>query len=131
MNELSDMSSSVTGKRYRGWWDVEKCLNPSLDLNYKQLLDQHKHKRHENNSSCLSQNRIFGNSFKAGLYADPHTMRHREGMYASLDKARKQDGTAMTLLQTSEAMMNCSPPTPKNKIFEMQKIYYSNININV
>ena len=131
MNELSDVSSSVTGKRYRGWRDVEKCLNLSLDLNYKQLLDQHKQKRYENNSSCLSKNRIFGSGFKAGLYSNQHTMRHREAMYASLDKARRQDGTAMTLLQTSDAVMNCSPPTPKNKIFEMQKIYYSNININV
>lgn len=120
-------SISFLGKPYREWKDVDKCLNASLDHNYKELLEVDQAKRSGNNS-CFAHNRGPPRS-RVGAPGQGPRVRFAESRQGTFgDLAERPESTAMALLQSTGATGGLQS-SPVN-LFEMQKIYYSNLNIS-
>ena len=122
-------AATFQGHRYREWQDVDKCLKASLESNYQDLLAADQVKRSENNS-CFARNRGMARS-KLGLGSRPR-VRFAEARQDTLEALPERPGqsTAMALLQCSDAGTGAPTSPPVSSFFEMQKIYYSHLNVS-
>ena len=89
-SQKDSMSASMKIEKYREWRDVDKCLNASLDQNYKDLLHMGNQAVRSDNNSCFTNNRT--NVRKSG--------RAGPGLFDNGQRFRFAERTHMTLADT-------------------------------